>query len=95
MDISARKEAEAETRHHRKELLDFSRVEILGAMAASLAHELNQPLTGIMNNANAGRRFIARGLADISKLDGLFKVVVADTRRAGEIIRGIRGMVSR
>jgi C4-dicarboxylate-specific signal transduction histidine kinase len=58
-------------------------------------NELNQPLTGIMNNASAGRRFIARGLAEISKLDGLFKVVVADARRAGEIIRGIRGMVSK
>ena len=95
LDISARKEVEAETRRHREELLHFSRVEMLGAMAASLAHELNQPLTGIMNNASAGRRFIARGLAEISKLDGLFKVVVADARRAGEIIRSIRGMVSK
>ena len=93
MDISARKRAEAEARRYYEELLHFSRVEILGAMTASLAHELNQPLTGIVNNASAGRRFIARGLVEISKLDGLFKVVVADARRAGEIIRGIRGMV--
>jgi PAS domain S-box-containing protein len=92
-DISARKQAEAEARRYHEELLHFSRVEILGAMVTSLAHELNQPLTGIMNNASAGRRFIARGLAEISKLDELFKVVVTDARRAGEIIRGIRGMV--
>ena len=93
MDISARKQAEAEARRYHEELLHFSRVEMLGAMATSLAHELNQPLTGILNNASAGRRFIAKGLAEIAKLDGLFKVVVADARRAGEIIRGIRGMV--
>ena len=65
----------------------------MGEMAGSLAHELNQPLTGIVNNASAGRRFIAKGRADLPKLDGLFEAIVADGRRAGEIIRGIRGMV--
>jgi PAS domain S-box-containing protein len=93
MDISARKQAEAEAKRYHEELAHFSRIQILGEMAASLAHELNQPLTGIMNNASAGRRFIASGLADMSKFDGLFKFVVADARRAGEIIRGIRSMV--
>jgi PAS domain S-box-containing protein len=93
VDLSARKQAEAEVRQHREELAHFSRVETLGEMAGSLAHELNQPLTGIMNNANAARRFIAKGRADMPKLDGLFKCVVADARRAGEIIHGIRNMV--
>jgi hypothetical protein len=46
-----------------------------------------------VNNASAGRRFIAKGRADLPKLDSLFEAVVADGRRAGEIIRGIRGMV--
>ena len=93
VDISARKQAEAEARQHREELAHLSRVAIMGEMAGSLAHELNQPLTGIVNNASAGRRFIAKGRADLPKLDGLFEAVVADGRRAGEIIRGIRGMV--
>jgi two-component system sensor kinase FixL len=93
VDISARKQAEAEVRQHREELAHLSRVAIMGEMAGSLAHELNQPLTGIVNNASAGRRFIAKGRADLPKLDGLFEAVVADGRRAGEIIRGIRGMV--
>jgi len=65
----------------------------MGEIAGSLAHELNQPLTSIVNNASAGRRFIAKGRADLPKLDGLLEAVVADGRRAGEIIRGIRGMV--
>jgi len=93
VDISARKKAEAEVRQYREELTRLGRVEILGEMAASLAHELNQPLTGIMNNASAGRRFIAKGRASMLKIDGLLESVVADARRAGEIIRGIRGMV--
>jgi two-component system sensor kinase FixL len=93
VDISDRKQAEAEARQHREELAHLSRVAIMGEMAGSLAHELNQPLTSIVNNASAGRRFIAKGRADLAKLDDLFEAVVADGRRAGEIIRGIRGMV--
>jgi two-component system sensor kinase FixL len=92
-DISARKRAEAEARRYHEELAHLSRVEILGEMAGSLAHELNQPLTAIMNNASAGRRFIAKGLANMPKLDGLLQSIVGDVRRAGEIIRGIRSMV--
>jgi two-component system, LuxR family, sensor kinase FixL len=93
VDVSARRQAEADARQYREELARFGRVEILGELAASLAHELNQPLTGIMNNASAGRRFIAKGRADTPKLDGLLESVVSDARRAGEIIRSIRGMV--
>ena len=65
----------------------------MGEMAGSLAHELNQPLTGIVNNAGAGRRFIAKGHPDLAKLDYLLGAIGADGRRAGEIIRGIRDMV--
>jgi two-component system, LuxR family, sensor kinase FixL len=95
VDISARKKAEAESRQYREELAHLARVEIVAEMATALAHELNQPLSGIMNNASAGRRFIAKGRADMPKLDRLLEAVVMDTRRAGEIIRGIRAMVKK
>ncbi|HZD48066.1 MAG TPA: ATP-binding protein [Silvibacterium sp.] len=93
VDITERKQAEAEARQHREQLAHLSRVAIMGEIAGTLAHELNQPLTGIVANGSAGRRFIAKGRADLAKLDGLFEVVVADGCRAGEIIRGIRSMV--
>jgi two-component system, LuxR family, sensor kinase FixL len=93
VDITERKQAEAEARKHREELAHINRIAIMGEMAGSLAHELNQPLTGIANNASAGRRFIAKGRADLPKLDSLFEAVVEDGRRAGGIIRGIRNMV--
>src|SRR6516165_1916140 len=93
VDITERKQAEAKARKHREELAHLSRVAIMGEMAGALAHELNQPLTGIVNNASAARRFIAKGRADLPKLDVLFEAVVEDGRRAGQIIRGIRGMV--
>jgi PAS domain S-box-containing protein len=95
VDISEHKRAEAEARKHREELAHLGRVAIMGEMAGSLAHELNQPLTGIVNNASAGRRFIAKGRADLPKLDGLLEAIVEDGRRAGGIIRGIRSMVQK
>jgi two-component system sensor kinase FixL len=93
VDISARTQADAQTREHREQVAHLSRVAIMGEMSGALAHELNQPLTGIVNNASAGRRFIAKGRADLPKLDSLLEAIVLDGRRGGEIIRGIRSMV--
>ena len=95
IDITEHKRSEAEARKHRDELAHLSRVSIMGEMAGSLAHELNQPLTGIVNNASAGRRFIAKGRADLPKLDSLLEAIGEDGRRAGGIIRGIRSMVQK
>lgn len=93
MDVTKQKKAEDAARHQQAELTHLSRVALMGEMAASLAHELNQPLTGIVNNAAAGRRFIANERASFQKMDELFTAVAADGMRAGEIIRGIRSMV--
>jgi two-component system sensor kinase FixL len=93
VDISARTQADAQTREHREQVAHLSRVAIMGEMSGALAHELNQPLTGIVNNASAGRRFIAKGRADLPKLDSLLEAIVLDGHRGGEIIRGIRSMV--
>jgi two-component system sensor kinase FixL len=94
-DITERKQAEAEARKHRDELAHLGRVAIMGEMAGSLAHELNQPLTAIVNNASAGRRFIVKGRADLNRLDSLLEAIVEDGRRAGGVIRGIRNMVQK
>ena len=93
IDITGRKRAEHEMREKQRELVHLSRATLLGELGGSLAHELNQPLTAMVNNAAAGRRFIAKGRADLGKLDGLLEEVVADGRRAGEILRSIRDMI--
>jgi C4-dicarboxylate-specific signal transduction histidine kinase len=62
-------------------------------MATSLAHELNQPLTAIVMNAKAAQRFIARDDMDPAELREMLEDIAADGRRAGEVIRGIKGMV--
>src|SRR5262249_53479289 len=61
VDLSARKAAEEEAQRRRDELDLLIRVSLLGEMTASIAHEVNQPLSGIISNASAGQRFIDRG----------------------------------
>src|SRR6266567_2940674 len=85
VDISARKLAEAEALRRREELGHLSRVAVMGEMATSIAHELNQPLAGIISNASAGQRFIDRGNVDLGELRNLLADIVADGRRAGDV----------
>src|SRR5207247_9518643 len=93
VDISARKFAEAEALQDQAQLGHLSRVAVLSELAAYIAHELNQPLSGIVSNASAGERFIDRGDCNISELRDLLTDIVADGRRAGDVIRTFRRMI--
>ena len=95
VDIFPRKLAEAEALQRREELGHLSRVAVMGEMAASIAHELNQPLAGIISNASAGQRFIDRGNVDLGELRDILADIVADGRRAGDVIRGVQSMVKK
>ena len=90
VDISARKLAEAEAIQRREEVGHLSRLAVMGELTASMAHELNQPLAGIISNAGAGQRFIDRGNVDLREFRELLADIIADGRRAAEVIRGIR-----
>ncbi len=94
-DITPRKLAEAEALRHREELGHLGRVAAMGELAASVAHELNQPLSGITSNASAGQRFIDRGDVDLRDLRDLLGDIITDGRRAGDVIRGIQSMVKK
>ena len=95
IDITPRKLAEAEALRQREELSHLSRVALMGEMSASVAHELNQPLAGILSNAAAGQRFIDRGNVDQGEIRELLGDIIADGRRASDVVRGIRGMVKK
>src|SRR5215472_3235939 len=95
MDITARKQAELDAQRDRAELSHLSRVALMGEMSASIAHELNQPLAGILSNAAAGQRFIDRGDVDQREIRELLGDIIADSRRASDVVRGIRGMVKK
>lgn len=95
IDITARKQAELDAQQDRAELSHLSRVGLIGEMSASIAHELNQPLAGILSNAAAGQRFIDQGDVDLGEIRELLGDIVADGRRASDVIRGIREMVKK
>ncbi len=95
IDISDRKASELEAQRHRAQLAHLSRVALMGEMSASLAHELNQPLTGIVSNSAAGRRLIDAARATLPELRELLTDINADGRRASEVVRGIRSMVKK
>jgi two-component system sensor kinase FixL len=93
IDITARKEAELEHERQNMELARVGRVAVMGELAASLAHEVNNPVGAIVANASAGQRLVAAGKIGTEELTELLEDIVADGRRAGEIIQGIRNMV--
>jgi PAS domain S-box-containing protein len=93
LDVSAQKQAALQVQVQRDEMAHRNRVALMGEMTASFAHELNQPLTAIANNASAARRFLQRGNIDPVLLQQLLQDMVADSQRAGEVIRGIRSLV--
>jgi two-component system, LuxR family, sensor kinase FixL len=95
IDITARKQSELDAQRDRAELSHLSRVALMGEMSASIAHELNQPLVGILSNAAAGQRFIDRGNVDVREIREVFGDIIADGRRASDVVRGIRSMVKK
>jgi PAS domain S-box-containing protein len=95
IDITERKQAELDAQQDRAELSHLSRVALIGEMSTSIAHELNQPLAGILSNAAAGQRFIEQGDVNLSEIRELLGDIIADGRRASDVMRGIRGMVKK
>jgi C4-dicarboxylate-specific signal transduction histidine kinase len=93
LDVSVQKEADLQLQVQREEMSHRNRVNLMGEMTASFAHELNQPLTAIANNAAAARRFLERGEIDRALLEQLLQHLVGDSQRAGQVIRGIRALV--
>ncbi len=92
LDITARKLAELELASQRQDLAHLSRVSMLGELAGALAHELNQPLTAVLSNAQAGQRFLAKGPPDVAEITAIFDDIANDAKRAGGIIHGMRAM---
>jgi C4-dicarboxylate-specific signal transduction histidine kinase len=93
IDIADRKQAELDHQLQSMELARVGRVTLMGELAASLAHEVNNPLGAMVTNANAGQRLIARGNVETEELNDLLADIVADGHRAREVIQGIRNMV--
>jgi len=92
IDITERKQAELDHQLQNMELARVGRLTLMGELAASLAHEVNNPLGAMVTNASAGQRMISQGEITTDELQELFADIVADGHRAREVIQGIRNM---
>jgi two-component system sensor kinase FixL len=101
-DISERKRTEAIATQQQQaleqaqaELAHVSRVTTLGELAASIAHEVNQPLAAIVTNGEAAARFLDRDEPDLAEVRAAVAGMVSDARRAGEVVARLRALAKK
>jgi PAS domain S-box-containing protein len=96
LDLTERRLAEAKIQRMQDELIHVSRLSAMGAMASTLAHELNQPLTAVANYVQGSLRLMRGGAAEVpgSVLEAL-EAAEAGALRAGRIVQRLRELVSR
>jgi PAS domain S-box-containing protein len=94
-DITAQKRAERETEELRGNLAHMTRVNALGALSGSLAHELNQPLGIILSNAQAAQELLQQDPPDLPEVQCILADIVAADRRAGDVIQRLRALLER
>ena len=92
LSARVRKMAAEELRETRAELARFARVAMLGELTASIAHEINQPLAGIVSSGNACQRWLAAEPPNIERAAQSLERIVRDGNRASEVIERIRGL---
>jgi PAS domain S-box-containing protein len=95
MDITARKLAEEALQNAQAELTHAGRLLTMGELAASLAHEINQPLTAILSNVRAAQRFLAAEPPNLAEVRAILADVVEDDQRAGEVICRLRSFLKK
>src|SRR6202043_1089092 len=87
-----RRRAEEAVREAQAELARVARLTTMGELAASIAHEINQPLAAIVMNGSAGLHWLSQETPDLDEAREAFTRMVSDGKRAGDVIRGLRGL---
>jgi two-component system, LuxR family, sensor kinase FixL len=95
VDITQRKRDEVEIQRQRAELAHVARVSTMGELAASLAHELNQPLGAILSNADAAEMFLSADPPSLNDVRDILRDIRKDDQRAGEVIHRMRALLSK
>jgi signal transduction histidine kinase/ABC-type uncharacterized transport system substrate-binding protein len=93
VDVTERKLAQVESEQQRQQLIHLTRVAVLGELSGALAHELNQPLTAILSNAQAAQRLLARKSIDPAELQEILADIVQDDHRAGAVLSKLRSLI--
>jgi PAS domain S-box-containing protein len=95
VDITERKRAEEALRVAQAELAHVSRVMVMGQIAASIAHEVNQPLAAVVMSGNAGLRWLDAGPPNLGEARDALRHIIKDGNRASEVIGRIRGLLQK
>jgi PAS domain S-box-containing protein len=101
-DITERKRAEAEARENDRryretqiELAHANRVATMGQLTASIAHEVNQPITAMVTSAEAALRWLRAGSSHLDEVQQVLPSIIGDGKRAGEVIHRIRALMKK
>jgi PAS domain S-box-containing protein len=92
-NLLSRKQTELDLQKLRQDLAHVNRVATIGALTTSLSHELNQPLTAILSNAQAAQRLIEVDPMDLGEVREILKDIVEDDKRAGAVIHRLRDLL--
>ena len=95
MDVSEARRAEEALQAAQAALAHASRVSTLGEMGASIAHEVNQPLAGIVTNGEAGLRWLDRKQPELGEVRGAMERMIRDAKRAGEVVQRLRALAAK
>jgi C4-dicarboxylate-specific signal transduction histidine kinase len=95
LDLTERKRAEDSLRQAQAELSHVTRMTTLGELAASIAHEVNQPLSGIVSNGSACLRWLGGDAPDLNEIRDAVRDIVRDGKRAAEVIARIRALATK
>jgi signal transduction histidine kinase len=93
LEVTDRRRMEQETAMQRDELAHLSRVAMLGELSGSIAHELNQPLTAVLSNAQAALRFLLHDPPNLGEVRDSLAGIVENDKRAADVIRRLRTML--
>lgn len=94
-DATLRKRSEAEADMQRQEIAHLMRVSMLGELSGGLAHELTQPLTAILANAQAGKLLLGKGNKNLAEISDIFDDIITEDGRAGDVIHRLRGLLKK
>jgi PAS domain S-box-containing protein len=95
VDMTDFRYTQLELQKNQMELSHARRVSAVGELASSIAHELNQPLSAILSNAQAAQRFLKTDPTNILEVQDILEDIVSDDKRAGAIIRRLRGLMKK
>jgi PAS domain S-box-containing protein len=95
VDVTERKRAEEALREAQAELAHVTRVTILGELAASIAHEINQPLAAVITNGSACLRWLAGATPNLDEAREAVGRIIRDGKRASDVIGRIRALVKK